>query len=349
MKIAITGYHGTGSSAVVDLLSEYEGTTEGGLGTYEHVPLYFPNGLFDLEYKLLHGNDPHRSDEAIKSFRETMYELNDTDFGWFGSYNALYGNAFKENVDEFLNSITQFSCEAEWYGYYTKPHFSWYKLIKDCAKVVLPGKKVWGKFAVKPAQLVRQTKEISFVSEEQFYQSSKRFIENYFKMINKEQEPVLLLDHLMVPHNANKIDNFFNEDFRLIIVERDIRDLFVLCKYIWPRMGMDSPYPKDQDAFLKFWISMRNAEKVEDHPRVLRIWFEDLVYRYDETVTKIEAFTRLTPQQHVAPKSRFNPERSINNTQNFLIDRDWEEETKPYLQYPKYLYSFPYERIADIR
>ena len=93
---------------------------------------------------------------------------------------------------------------------------------------------------------------------------------------------------------------------------------------------------------------MRNAEKVEDHPRILRIWFEDLVYRYDETVAKIEAFTGLTPQQHVAPKSRFDPARSINNTQNFLIERAWEEEIKNYLEYPEYLYSFPYERIADI-
>ena len=348
MKIAITGYHGTGSSAILDLLSEYEGTTEGGLHSYEHVPLYFPNGLFDLEYKLLHGNDPHRSDEAIKSFRKAMYELNDLNFGWFGSYGDLYGNEFKQNVDAFIDSLVQFSCEAEWYGYYIPPHFSAAKFIKDCVKTLIPGKKINGKFGIVPMQLTRQTKEISFVSEETFYQNSKRFIENYFRMINKEEKPVLLLDHLMVPHNANRIDRFFDDDFRLIIVERDARDLFVLCKYVWTRMGMEPPYPTDPDAFLKFWTNMRKAEQIQDHPHVLRVWFEDLVYRYDETVAKIEAFTGLTPQQHIAPKTRFDPARSINNTQNFLIDRSWAAEVASYDQHPEYLYSFPYERIADI-
>ena len=47
------GYCGTGSSVVYHLLSEYDGIESGDLGDYEHVILYTPNGLFDLEDHVL--------------------------------------------------------------------------------------------------------------------------------------------------------------------------------------------------------------------------------------------------------------------------------------------------------
>ena len=348
MVVAVTGYYGTGSSAVLDLLSEYEGCSEGGMHSYEHVPLYFPNGLFDLEHKLLLGNDPHRSDEAIKSFRKAMYELNDKNFGWMGTYNQYFGNEFKENVDEFLSSITQFECEGLWYNYYKRGNFSPVKFLKDCVKTVLPNKQIIGEFGRKNPVLVKQNIEISFVSEEEFFKSAKIFVKNYLKMINKDNVPTLLIDHLLFPHHAYRMDKYFDDDFRLIVVDRDIRDLFVLSKYIWQEMGFDSPYPTDAKEFLKHRVNMKNAEKRTDNPHVLYINFEDLVYKYDETVAKIEKFVAFKPEQHINPRTRFIPENSINNTQNFLIEKEWAEEVKVLENQKDEIYDFPYERKAKL-
>ena len=348
MVVAVTGYHGTGSSAVLDLLSEYEGCSQGGLRSYEHVPFYYPNGLFDLEHKLLLGNDPHRSDEAIKSFRSAMYELNDKNFGWMGTYDQYFGDEFKKNVDDFLESIIQFECDGHWYNYHQRGKFSLKKFFKDCVKTVIPQKQIIGEFGREVPTLVKQKMEISFVSEEEFFASAKVFVKNYLKMINRENVPTLLIDHLLFPHNAYRMAKYFDDDFRLIIVDRDVRDLFVLCKYIWAAMGFEPPYPTDAEAFLKHRISMKKAEKKTDNPNVLYINFEDLVYKYDETVAKIEKFVGLTPEQHLNPRTRFIPENSINNTQNFLIEKEWEEEVKIFEKQKDEIYDFPFERKAKI-
>lgn len=348
MIVAVTGYHGTGSSAVLDLLVEYEGCSECGLRSYEHVPLYFPNGLFDLEHKLLLGNDPHRSDEAIKSFRGAMYELNRQKFGWMGTYQQYFGNAFKDNVDEFIANITQFKCNGLWYNYYKRGNLTPVKLLKDCIKTLIPGREIYGDFGREPPQLLKQELEISFVTEQEFFSHAKRFVRNYCDMVNRDNVPTLLIDHLLFPHNAYKVEKYFDDDFRLIVVDRDVRDLFVLCKYVWAGMGFDSPYPTEAEAFLQHRINMKRAERRTDDPRVLYINFEDLIYRYDETVAQIEKFVGLTPEQHLHPRTRFIPENSINNTQNFRIEEAWENEVALFEEAGVELYPFPYERKTQL-
>ncbi len=349
MIIAITGYYGTGSSAVLDLLSEYEGCSEEGLRSYEHVPLYFPNGLFDLELKLLYGNDPHRSDEAIKSFRKAMHELNIQNFGWFATYREKFGPRFQEIVDEFIDSIVQFKCKGEWYNYYTKPKFNLIKFAKDCIKTVLPGKEVYGEFGKPLPKLTVNEMELSFISPEDFYACAKKFIYNYLGMLGADKTPVLLIDHLLFPHNAYRIKNYFDDDFRLIVVERDVRDMFALCKYVWTSRGFTSPYPTEPEAFLTHWTNMKKAERKTDDPRVLYLQFEDLVYRYDETVAKIETFAGLSPEKHLRPKTRFIPENSINNTQNFRIEEAWEKEVEIFYGKTDNIYDFPFERKAKLK
>ena len=48
------GYMGSGSSAVTDILAEIDGCSARD-GDFEFVFLHCPNGVFDLEDKLLHG------------------------------------------------------------------------------------------------------------------------------------------------------------------------------------------------------------------------------------------------------------------------------------------------------
>ena len=54
------GYMGSGSSVVTDLMSEIEGVDTKS-GTFEFVFLHCPNGVFDLEDKLLIGNNAVRT------------------------------------------------------------------------------------------------------------------------------------------------------------------------------------------------------------------------------------------------------------------------------------------------
>lgn len=59
MIYVASGYSGSGSSAIVHLLSEYSCCTTGTFGKYEHLLFYIPDGLFDLEDRLLMNNSIH--------------------------------------------------------------------------------------------------------------------------------------------------------------------------------------------------------------------------------------------------------------------------------------------------
>ena len=107
LNVAVTGFYGTGSSAVIDLLREYKGVKVvpeiGRL--YEHMPFYVSGGIFDTYTLLTHGNNPLSSDKTINNFIAAMKRLNDYNYVWFGSYKALFGDKFMEATYRFVQSI----------------------------------------------------------------------------------------------------------------------------------------------------------------------------------------------------------------------------------------------------
>lgn len=88
-----TGYMGSGSSAVTDILAEIDGCSARN-GDFEFVFLHCPNGVFDLEDKLLHGNNAIRSDEALHSFLGTMKQLCTKNTGGSGTITSMSAPVF---------------------------------------------------------------------------------------------------------------------------------------------------------------------------------------------------------------------------------------------------------------
>ena len=88
--IVPVGYMESGSSAVTDLIKEYENVNND-YNYLEYVFLHCPDGVFDLEDKLLIGNNAIRSDEAIHSFLMRMKELYSKKYWWVGNYCKIGG------------------------------------------------------------------------------------------------------------------------------------------------------------------------------------------------------------------------------------------------------------------
>ncbi len=107
MNVAVTGYNGSGASAVVSFLMEYDETQLAGRNPYEHILFYTPNGLFDLEYKLLYCNNMLRSDEALNSFALEMERLYKNDYVWMGGYKKICGDDFMLLQKSFIKSYDQ--------------------------------------------------------------------------------------------------------------------------------------------------------------------------------------------------------------------------------------------------
>ena len=337
-KVAITGLYGTGSSAVIDILrgssecfhkTEYE---------YEHMFLYNPNSIFDLEYKLLFNNDVHRSNEAIKSFYKEMKRLNDNDFGWFGSYGKMFGNRFMNIVNRFINGLIHYQTDLISYADYDKVKFSIMKLFLQLAAKILQGRKIhkWGRKYVFTKDSKKQV--LSFPTEDEFYKLSKEFIDEYIELFS-QNERITILDHFVLPHHLHKVDKYFDNTYKFIHVVRDPRDLFIMNKYVWKS---SNAFPTDVNVFCEYFKKTRQYLKYSDNESIMTVYFEDLIYKTDETINKIKEFCHINGDINF---KYFDVKKSINNTQNFLIDPQWNEEVKCIeKELCEYLYNFPFSR-----
>lgn len=97
----------------------------------------------------------------------------------------------------------------------------------------------------------------------------------------------------------------------MFVVDRDPRDVYLLGKYYWK----DGICPTDPYVFCDWYEYTHKAgSTIEDHNNIFRLRFEDLIYKYDETVNSIERITGLNPLIHTRKYQKLNPLKSIKNT-----------------------------------
>lgn len=348
MIISTSGYYSTGSSAIYALLSEYKSCTQGQLTNwqikgidYEQVFLYTPDGLFDLEDKLLIGNSIHRSDEAIRRFKEEMKRLYENNYFWVGSFKELLGEEFIQIVNAFVDNICQFQVPGHWEYHYGENTFNLRKCLGSIRRTIFQ-EKIIGDFAKMPTYRLDPIVFYSFISSEQFYLEAKALVKAFLNLMKgSAKEEHLILNHFLLPHNFHRIPNYFDDDFRVIVVDRDPRDVFVMEKY---RTRSDHSLLPCDDVkdFVAFWKALRNCEKKVQDDRVVRIRFEDLIYRYEDTVKVIENACKLSSNDHYKKGEIFSPIKSMANTQLFKLGTQWNNEIS-YIEknLQEYLYQFP--------
>lgn len=340
--IVSTGYMGSGSSAITDLVSEFK-DCQNENKSYEYVLLHCPNGLFDLEDKLLRGNNAIRSDEAIRSFELQMNKLYNKKFWWVGNYEKIIGAEFKEKTNKFISNIEEFNFPSFWYMHEEVNFKMFLKLlVRKPLKILLKKKKF------KKILKYNDGMRISFVKEEEFYKYAHDYIYDVIEAATKGKSNVVL-DQFLLPFNLFRVDNYFDDKLKVIVVERDPRDVFILNKYIWHERDLTVPFPKEVNKFCEFYKKMRESEKESDSNKILRIRFEDLIYQYDMELCKITKFLGFKDSDHINKRERFNPDISIKNTQLFRKEEYIEEIKIIEEKLSNYLYDFPYKISNDVK
>ena len=94
----VASYYGSGSSAVTDLLSEFEGVKS--LTNYEFRFAQDPDGLSELEYNLVENFNRHNSGHALKRYRDLVDYYGDHLF--VRRYEPFFQNKWKELSDKRL-------------------------------------------------------------------------------------------------------------------------------------------------------------------------------------------------------------------------------------------------------
>lgn len=341
--IVSTGYMGSGSSAITDLVSEFR-DCQNEHKSYEYVMLHCPNGLFDLEDKLLIGNNAIRSDEAIRSFELQMKKLYNKKFWWVGNYQKIISPNFMNITNKYINEIQEFNFSGYWYTHEEVNTKMFFKLLVRKPLKMLTLNKLKFKKVLKYDDGMR----ISYIDNKTFYEKSQKYIYNIIDEISKGKENIVL-DQFLLPFNLFRVDNYFDDRLKVIVVERDPRDVFILNKYIWQEKQICVPFPLDVNEFCDFYKKMRESEKKCNSDKVFRIKFEDLIYDYDNKTVEITKFLGFTEEDHLGKKTRFNPDISIKNTQLFR-KKEYQEESKIIEEkLKKYLYNFPYKIDNDVK
>jgi hypothetical protein len=92
--ITCAGYYGTGSSAIIDYLTEFEDCFS--MSNYEFRFLQDPEGISDLEFNLVSNHNRHNSGHALKKYQKLVdyYSGNKIIKKYLPNYN-VYRNHLK--------------------------------------------------------------------------------------------------------------------------------------------------------------------------------------------------------------------------------------------------------------
>lgn len=325
--ITCAGYYGTGSSAITDLLGEFENIHY--MGDYEFRFIQDPCGIADLEYNLVDNYHRHNSGHALKRFKKNIDLLSGNLF--MKRYEAFFHNQFKKLSHEYIDSLTAFRFKGYWHqDVIDKGMLVWYTeriLDKILNRLIVPIMR--GRKNIEPISIHLLRNEYTYVpynDPEGFFQKTKEYLDKLFSVANIENKEFIMFDQLLPPSNTQKYCRYFN-DIKLISVDRDPRDLFILEKTIWN--GGVVPTNNVEDYCRWYQLNREHLESEHDDlTKVLRIQFEDMIYHYDESVNKIVNFLDLDIKGHISPKTKFIPERSIKNTRLWKSHPELETEIK---------------------
>lgn len=296
--ILVAGYGWSGSSAVVDLLKEYENVVEPDV---EFRLIKDPYGLADLRYKITQNWDALTVDTAIKDFLWYASCLNRSSAKSRFSlstgldYNKKLGNHFLAETYRFIDEIVSFTYQSDW----------WMSSFKKSKYEVLK-QKVLNR--IRHFEVPKMY--FSECSEQKFDENCKKYLNNLFVNYG---DKYILLDQAIPPQYPEMAQSYF-ESAKMIIVDRDPRDIYVDLINGKNLIGLELSRKHDVSKYLLWHNAYRqNEKKIKSMVNVKRIYFEELVLNYDETVQSIESFLNLEDKNHINKKKLFEPLVSKKN------------------------------------
>jgi hypothetical protein len=317
--VDVSGVGNSGKSAVVDLLREVAGV-DASPYWFEFDFIRIANGLLDLRHRLVEDWSPTRAHYAIKLFVDTA-EMTGIDPRWCDilgllrstsqRYDRHFGGQFVRLSREFAESFTDLTYKAEWP--YDDLQLS--PLVRFARKVLI-------KLGMR--SILRRN--VILASGAGFDDRATTYLNTLFGFRVATGCETVVLNNFLEPFNPLPgLDMIAGA--RQIVVTRDPRDVFVsgLNRHK-VRRGDKALLPFDNDGLNKSFLATDDVREYVirqriyygklyrgNDRRVLHVRFEDMCTAYDESVARIFRFLDLDAARHVAPRTRFIPEKSSAN------------------------------------
>lgn len=307
--ITCTGFGGTGSSVISDYLSEY--TSVRTLGNFEFTIAHDVDGISDLQHYIVDDFERNKTTEGIYRFRKLIKKVSK-------QYDSLLDNKFTPIAQQYIDDLISFKWEGFWqqhiirsnpfkrYLFYTFPFYLQEKIFKKFSH------SGYEFVAWQPKETMELAKGANI-----FFPKTRHFFEQLFELLNPDNKYSFIeLDQLIPANNYERYLKYFN-NLKIIQVDRDPRDLYLLNELFWKEGWIPS---FNVDQFINWFRFLRNQDccnKIDGC--LLKIKLEDFIYNYDDTEKEIISFLGLDINDHILKKKVFNPELSKNNTR--LWDR----------------------------
>lgn len=309
--ISCASYYGSGSSVVTDFVSEFNSVAS--FGDEEFRFVHDPDGIADLEYNLVENFNRHNSGHAVKRYQKLVDYYSGNILS--KKCKGIFGESWEKCSKEYINQLTDFTYHGWWQ----------YDLI-DKGPVFLFRKRILNKllhltfWRNDPERTLNtMKKEITYCAhptEDKFLRLTREYIENLFETVCEDKE-IIMADQIVPSSNTEKYLRYFN-DIKVVIVDRDPRDIFILEKYHW----RDGIIPSNVEEFCKWFLYTRENGKHRQtqNDNIHFLQFEDMIYKYEQTTVELAAWAGLDLVDHTRKKVCFNPDKSIHNT------RLWQKE-----------------------
>lgn len=333
--ITCTGFGGTGSSVISDLMKEFENVKSCG-DSYELSLAFQIDGISDLQHYIVDDFERNKVAEAIYRFRKMTGELSK-------EYKTVFPN-FEDLISKYLQSLV----DVDFMGanvfhplrYNKFIRFFYYDLplrVQNKILKLLPRKDSYERTPLLKKYLPI---EIS-MGGNRFFTATKELYADILDSFDKENKyEYLCFDQLVPAYNFCRYEKYFS-NIKIILVDRDPRDLYLLNELFWHEAWIPSA---DIECFIKWYLILRkNKEQdLKSSDSVLFLQFEDAVYKYSETIPKILDFIGLSEEQHISKKQFFNPEKSKNNTRLWLKFNVRKNEISK-IEHELSQYCYPYD------
>ncbi len=330
-KIACVGYHDTGASVIDDIFRECDNVAQGA-DEGEIRILHDIDGVSDLEYHLV--IDPHRLGAGISikrfiAYAKRLEKLSQKSVGkeWM---NIVY--RYVESLKDF-----DFHGYCEWElpymnNWYWKKKIYW---LRKAFNHFMPSSirhPYWYNYF--PNHVTHYAK----LNENDFIKKTKIFVEELCKNINTDNLEYVMLDQFVSSHNPGKAMRYI-DDIKVIVVDRDPRDIYIHDV----KLLKEHVLPANPRDFALQYRKMRILTGEDDKDNVLRVKFEDMIYKYDEYLDVVFNFVGIDRRKHhINPCLFFNPAKSINGTQLWKKYPQYLNEIKIIeKEIPDLLYKFP--------
>lgn len=333
--VSVSGFGWSGSGAVIDLLREYSDVDilDSKGNDFEFDLL---SAILDLDFGLNVNNARLSSSGAIESFRKEI-----DFFVKKRGYEDVFDSKFEVLARKYIEGFVDFSFEGWTFSDMDNPSnkykilynsIIWHLFNNRITRNISICRKIWSRLTIN----IKHNISVSYYPEN-FMERTRAFLSELFAMKHSHVECPLIVDQ-MFPPDKPELYKRYVEGAKCIIVRRDPRDTYLLAKCGIKYMSVPLPV-ENVDDFIIFYKKIVENTIIPNSDTILSIRFEDLIYRYDETVLKIENFLHI--KDHIRPLQRFNPAVSINNTQLFKRYVEFQNDIRKIEDaLPESLYSF---------